>query len=66
MVRLACQMTAPRLVFDETRSIWRVEHAGMVREHQQYWQAVVWYEDALQSYGSTLNEDGPSACGSLG
>jgi hypothetical protein len=38
----------------------------MVREHQQYWQAVVWYEDALQSYGSALNEDGPTACGPLG
>jgi hypothetical protein len=44
-------MAAPRLVFDETRRLWRVEYAGMLREHSQYWQALVWYEDALQSYG---------------
>ena len=59
-------MAAPRLVFDETRSTWRVYYAGTVREHQQDWQALIWYEDALQSYGSTLHEDGPPASGALG
>ena len=60
MVRSACQMAAPRLVFDETRWVWRVEYAGMVREHAQYWQDLCWYQMALQSY-STLNENGPAA-----
>ena len=32
----------------------------MVREHQQYWQAAVWYEDALQSYG--LGPQDSSCC----
>jgi len=37
----------------------------MVREHQQYWQAAVWYEDALQSYGSAPYKDGPPASGTI-
>jgi len=53
-------MAAPRLVFDETRFTWRVEYAGMVREHKQYWQAAVWYEDALRSYSAPY-KDGPPA-----
>jgi hypothetical protein len=57
-------MAAPRLVFDETRSIWHVEYAGMVREHPQYWQALCWYEMAMQSYSAT-DKDGPSAGGPI-
>ena len=58
-------MAEPRIVFDETRSVWRVEYAGMVREHQQYWQAAVWYQAACQTYGASegiakLADDGPT------
>lgn len=30
--------------------IWRVHYGGMVREHRQYWQAVVYYEWARALY----------------
>ena len=58
-------MPAPRLVFDETRWIWRVEYAGMVREHQQHWQALIWYEDARQSYHIGSHKDRPAGSGPL-
>lgn len=54
-------MEAPRLVFDETKSTWRVEYAGMTREHHQEWQARIWYQDAVAAYGLRLDEDRPPA-----
>jgi hypothetical protein len=54
-------MAAPRLVFDETRWVWRVEYAGMVREHQQYWQALVMYELAWQGHHGSLDKAPPAA-----
>ena len=49
------------MVFDDARGVWRVEYAGMVREHQQEWQARVWLQDAVNIYGLRLHNDGPPA-----
>jgi len=49
------------MVFDETRAVYRVEYAGMVREHRQEWQALIWYQDAINVYGLRLHEDRPPA-----
>jgi hypothetical protein len=66
MVRSVCQMAAPRLVFDETRAIWQVEYAGMVREHPQYWQALCWHEMACSPTSQRLTRHGPAAGGPIG
>jgi hypothetical protein len=55
-------MAAPRVVFDETRAVWRLEYAGMLREHHDGWQVLIWYQAAWQSYNQTLDNppDHPS------
>jgi len=54
-------MEAPRIVFDETRAVYRVEYAGMAREHRQEWQAQIWYQDALSAYGHEAAGPAPAA-----
>jgi len=56
-------MEAPRIVFDETRAVYRVEYAGMAREHRQEWQAQIWYLDALSAYGHAAAGSAPAAEG---
>lgn len=54
-------MDLPKLERIETDdgTIWRVSHAGMVREHRQEWQARVFLQQALQQAASELKRQAP-------
>jgi len=50
--------TMERIETDEG-TIWRVTHAGMVREHRQEWQARVFLQQALQQAAMDLRRPEP-------
>ena len=54
-------MEPPKLERIETNEgeIWRVSHAGMVREHRQEWQARVFLQQALQQAAMDLRRPEP-------
>jgi hypothetical protein len=47
---------APTIEFNAALGCWRVTYAGACREHQQAWQAWVFYEMARARYDSALTE----------
>ena len=45
-------MTAPTLKRIKTADgfIWEVAYAGMIKQHSQSWQAIIYYHQAMQCY----------------
>lgn len=43
-------MVAPTIHYVKEAGYWEVTYAGMVKRHQQDWQAWVWFEMALAAY----------------
>ena len=45
-------MTAPTLkrINTEAGYIWEVAYAGMIKQHDQSWQAIIYYHQAMECY----------------
>jgi hypothetical protein len=45
-------MTAPTLkrINTEAGYIWEVAYAGMIKQHDQSWQAIIYYHQAMEYY----------------
>ncbi len=45
-------MTAPTLkrINTEAGYIWEIAYAGMIKQHSQSWQAIIYYHQAMECY----------------